>query len=165
MSGTQIQANDLPPAFRAQLDEDRAVCAELVTLLLNRPATNPPSIRQLHEAYDVWLVFNERKQKHFQLFKKRNQSIQPEAIALSFGAVMGDHIIAATRSLEWKLVTDSYGTSVALFAAGLKGYYTDIINDPQGMVMKRIMANTSGWLEPTYNATVDQIMKWTGTQA
>ena len=161
MTSTQIKAEDLPPDLLEQLNKDRVTCAELVTLILNRQATSPPSIQQLHNAFDLWIEYHSRKQKRFKLLSKKDPPIPPEAIALTFGAVLGEHIIAATRLLEWKLVTDSYGTSVALFASGIEGKYTDIITDPQGMMMKRIQSKQLGCIEPTFSDLVDQILEWT----
>ncbi len=160
MNEQNIKAEPLSDTERQWLVDQRAICANLVRNLLNRDASTVPTIRDLHEAFDVWLdqfVQGTRKRK---LFAKKSPEIEPNSIALSFGVVFGDHI-AADTFLEWMIVTDAYGTDMMLYAPGQDGKYTDIINAPMNMVAKRIESRTTGWLEPTYSAVVEELRSMT----
>lgn len=160
MSDQQIKAEPLSDPERQWLIDQRAICTGLVGHLLNRDSDVIPSITDLHEAFDVWLdqfMQGTRKRK---LFSKKPREIEPNSIALSFGVVFGDHIAAATL-LDWMIVTDAYGTDMMLYAPGQDGQYTDIINAPMNMVAKRIESRTTGWLEPAYNAVVEELRNMT----
>lgn len=156
MSEQSIKAESLTEAEQQWLFDQRAICANLVRELLNRDAATDPTIRDLHEAFDVWLDQFVKSTGKRKLFSKKPHAIEPNSIALSFGVVFGDHIAAAV-SLDWMIVTDAYGTDMMLYAPGEDEKYTDIISAPMNMVAKRIESRTAGWLEPTYTAVVEQL--------
>lgn len=160
MSDQLIQAEPLSQAERNWINEQRAACSNFVNQLLERDAEPKPSIPDLHHAFDVWLDQFVKSTAKRKLFSKKPRAIDPNAIALSFGVALGDHIAAVTP-LEWMIVTDAYGTDMMLYAPGEVGKYTDIINAPMNMVAKRIENRTSGWLEPTYSATVQELTDMT----
>lgn len=156
MSEQQIQAEPLSNAERIWLDEQRAACSKFVNQLLERDAGTIPAIPDLHHSFDVWLDQFAQSTTKRKLFSRKPRVIDPNAIALSFGVVFGDHISAAT-SLDWMIVTDAYGTDMMLYAPGKDEKYSDIINAPMNMVAKRIESRTAGWIEPTYAAVVEQL--------
>ncbi|MEX0876599.1 MAG: DUF3806 domain-containing protein [Phycisphaerales bacterium] len=160
MSEQQIKAEPLSDAERQWLVDQRLICTGLVGQLLNRKCEPKPTVGDLHEAFDVWLEQFMQGTKKRKLFSKKFPVIEPNSIALSFGVVFGDHIAAATP-LEWMIVTDAYGTDMMLYAPGVDGKYTDIINAPMNMVAKRIESRTTGWLEPTYNAVIEELASMT----
>ncbi|MHA7814228.1 MAG: DUF3806 domain-containing protein [Phycisphaerales bacterium] len=156
MSDQQIQAEPLSHAERNWINEQRAACLNFVNQLLERDAEPTPSIPDLHHAFDVWLDQFVKSTAKRKLFSKKPHAIDPNAIALSFGVVFGDHLAEAT-SLDWMIVTDAYGTDMMLYAPGEVGKYTDVINAPMNMVAKRIESRTRDWLEPTFNAVVEEL--------
>jgi len=160
MSDQEIKAESLTDAERQWQVDQRSICASLVSQLLNKGEEPLPTIRDLHEAFDVWLVQFMQGTRKRKLFSKKPRAIEPNTIALSFGVVFGDHIAAAT-SLDWMIVTDAYGTDMMLYAPGQDGKYTDVTNAPMNMVAKRIESQSSGWLEPTYNAVIEDLQNMT----
>jgi len=160
MSDSGIQAKDLSREDEQELDEFRERCQDWVALLLDRPIGRSPSIQQLHEAFDRWVDYHNAMSKRSFFRKKKEPAISPDIVAISLGTVLGDHIINATP-LEWKLVTDSYGTCKRLYATGSFGEYAHIILDPHSMAMKRAVNKSHGWLEPTFHASVEHVLRAT----
>ena len=156
MSEQQIKADPLSNAEREWIDDQRAACSKFVSELIKRDVGPTPAIPELHSAFDTWLHQFVQSTGKRKLFSKKPHVIDPNSIALSFGVVLGDHIAAATP-LDWMIVTDAYGTDMMLYAPGEDGKYSDIINAPMNMVAKRIENRTRDWLEPTFNAVVQEL--------
>jgi len=161
MSNTNIKAENLTEAEHQWIAQQRNTCLQLVSLYLNQPLFEAPSIAELHQAFDNWLELFIRSTSKRRLFSKKITVADPNDIALSFGVAFGDHI-QATTTLEWKIVTDDYGTDMMLFAAGVKGEYTDIINAPISMISKRIEHREHGWLRPTFEQLIEQLNEMSG---
>lgn len=160
MSEQQIQADPLSNAERIWLDEQRTACSKFVNQLLERDTETTPAITDLHHAFDIWLDQFVQSTVKRKLFSKNPRAIDPNSIALSFGVVFGDHMAGAT-SLDWMIVTDAYGTDMMLYAPGKEEKYSDIINAPINMVAKRIENRTRDWLEPTFNAVIEELQTMT----
>lgn len=64
--------------------------------------------------------------------------------------------------MEWKIITDAYGTDLGLFLAGLEGTYSDIVTHPMNFIAKRIVDRQSGWLFPAATSLIDGIHEMTG---
>ncbi len=162
MSNTDIKAEELSEAELQWLNDQRVLCAQLVSHTLGYAIIKTPSVEELHQAFDRWIdLFIRSASKKRRLFSKKSNPTDPNTIALCFGVVFGDHIRAKTL-LEWKIVTDDYGTDMMLYTPGKAGKYSDIINAPINMVAKRIESREFGWLKPAFEQTTQKLNEISG---
>ena len=161
MTTPNIQAEALSEAESIWLKEQRETCQLIVSQLIPQYANDRPTVPDLHQAFDLWLDQFNRSQKK-RLFSKKPDAIDPNTIALCFGVVLGDHLIASTP-LEWKIVTDEFGTDLMLYALGSAEQHSDIVTSPVSMVAKRIENRESNWLKPTFEDLTNDIRNMTDT--
>ncbi len=90
-------------------------------------------------------------------FKKKSPpTIDPNNLVISLGIALGDRFVSQTN-LEWKIITDSFGTDMGLFDPGTPGKLTDIVMYPMNMVAKRVEARTADWIHPVYDKTIHSL--------
>lgn len=160
MSTRKITPDNLSDKELLWLQTQRGLACELVNKFSNQVPSEHPTIEQLHLAYDIYLE-HFLKPPRKGLLRKKSLIIDPNAFVLSVGVAFGD-CIAAKTVLEWKIVTDQYGTDMMLFAPGIAGKYTDIVNAPISMIAKRIESRESDWLAPTFDSLINQLNEMSG---
>lgn len=121
-----------------------------------RPATRP-SINDIHDAYEGWLTATMPRG-----LLKRAPKHQPDAntVVMALGVALGDQIAEAT-GMEWKIITDAYGTDMGLFLDGVEGAYSEIVTHPMNFIAKRIVERQSGWLAPSATQLIKEIRNMT----
>lgn len=140
----------------------RNAALDLCEAYTGRRPTARPTISEIHDAYEGWLTATAPRGL---LRKVPKDQADANSVVLVLGVALGDQIAEAT-GMEWKIITDAYGTDMGLFLAGLEGTYSDIVTHPMNLIAKRIVERQSGWLKPTADDLIRTIrdMK-NGTQS
>lgn len=139
----------------------RNASLDLVKAYTGSRPKGPPTIREIHNTYEGWLVAT----KPSGLFRKSPKG-HPDAnqVSMTLGVVLGDQI-AKNTGMQWGIVTDSFGTDLALYLGGQPGKWSDIVTHPMNFVAKRIVNRESGWLETASGKLINEIISVTGSHA
>jgi len=95
--------------------------------------------RYLDTIYDTW--FTEWQQGPA-------DSQDANAMCMLIGVGLGDAIIERVPELEWKIITDNFGTDIGLFGKDVG----TVVTHPTNMVAKRIESGETTWIARTVDA-------------
>jgi len=154
----EIRAERLTEKELRWCDDMRKLSLDLCELYAGSRPHARPTIREIHDTYEGWLAATQPSG-----LLRRSPKGHPDAnaVAIALGVALGDQIAQAT-GMEWKIITDAYGTDLGLFLAGLEGTYSDIVTHPMNFIAKRIVDRQSGWLFPAATSLIDGIHEMTG---
>lgn len=128
-------ADDLRSSERKWLESNRQVLPELGKLAGVAPGTNPLQMADAVIAYWHRLPEAERADAN-------------DVVSVA-GVALGD-ALAAKHGLEWKIVTDAFGTDVALWWSG--GGDRNLILAPTHSIAKRFADSPSGCVVQLFEA-------------
>jgi len=143
-----MQVEELTPAEEQWLAQQRETARLICDRYLDESVAAPPSIDQVHRAYDAW---NRSRTKKLRLRKDAH----PNDVCLALGVAFGDHIRDALE-MDWKIITDEYGTDIQLHRE-VDGNVLSL--PPTNIFAKRIESGDSNWIEPLARAMIETIQE------
>lgn len=154
MNAPKIQAVPPDPSQVAWLNEQRTQAIHFAKSIAGLSVSTVPSLAQLHATYDAWYRSASCGSFVGKLFKRSR--VSTDQIVAAIGVGLGDDIVKRT-ALEWRLITDAYGTELGLFAAASDGEHSHVVFHPMSFVAKRIESGAIDWLEPTAGSVIEQL--------
>ncbi|GAB5497152.1 MAG: hypothetical protein Phyf2KO_22320 [Phycisphaerales bacterium] len=129
----ELQADSLSRAEQKWLKGNRKSLLKVAKNLTEWKRGEPVMPRYLDTIYDTWFTGWQQDPADSQ---------DANAMCMLIGVGLGDAIIERVPELEWKIITDNFGTDIGLFGrdAGT------VVTHPTNMVAKRIESGETTWI-------------------
>lgn len=143
-----LKVEELSKSELKWLKGQRKGLAQLAKLVPNAGKKGPWTPDELDQIYDTWYASWAARYHQGQADPN-----EPNAVCLTIGVGIGDAMIEQMPELEWKIITDSFGTDIGLHAAG-KG---NVVTHPTSMVAKRLESGETTWIARTIGVALPDL--------
>lgn len=143
-----MNVEELSKAEVKWLKGQRKGLAQLAKLVPNANKKGPWSLDELDRIYDTWFASWAARSHQGQADPN-----EPNAVCLTIGVGIGDAMIEQMPELQWKIITDSFGTDIGLHASN-KGH---AVTHPTNLVAKRLETGETTWIARTVGAILPDL--------